>query len=297
MRRFSGLVGLPAAAVVALMLITGAQSAAAACANRGLGDVARVSEREIATLCETNEFRARQGMKPLHLDARLSAAARAHARDMHDRGYFDHVAPGGRTFVDRIGASGYGSYRAASENIAMGYSTPSEVVQGWIDSPGHRANMLGGPYRDIGIGIHGEYYVQLFAGPGHSPTGITGLEPEYQVNSGPRSVGPAVTGFVIQRFGTRSYRMSAGNAVGQRLRVVISRERVVCPARRARRKARCVKRWKNLNSYAIPVIDGAPVPIRARAGLALRIRFVLPAFTSGGINYPGYSASVTEGSR
>jgi uncharacterized protein YkwD len=108
-----------------------------------------------AALCLVNLERARYGVAPLADNGQLASAAQLHASDMVASHYFSHVSADGRTFDQRIRASGYlGSYLA--ENIAWGggsLGTPRRVVNGWMNSAGHRANILNGLLTDSGIGI------------------------------------------------------------------------------------------------------------------------------------------------
>lgn len=84
-------------------------------------------------------------------DDRLFAAARAHSDDMATQDYFSHTSLDGRTPGDRITAAGY-PWNACGENIAAGYSTPEAAMQAWMNSPGHRANILSSTFCDIGVG-------------------------------------------------------------------------------------------------------------------------------------------------
>jgi uncharacterized protein YkwD len=113
-----------------------------------------------ATLCLVNDERARFGVPALVEDARLASAATGHSRDMDTRHYFEHVSPGGQTLLVRIRASGFIPSGHAGytlgENIAWGtlwLGTPRTIVRAWMDSPGHRANILNRSYRYTGIGI------------------------------------------------------------------------------------------------------------------------------------------------
>jgi uncharacterized protein YkwD len=112
-----------------------------------------------ATLCELNRERARHGLHRLELNKRLSKAARRHARDMARRNYFSHDTLGGGSFVDRIRRVGYlrGAFRwVVGENLAWGsrgFSRPRVIMRMWMKSPGHRANILNGSFREIGIGL------------------------------------------------------------------------------------------------------------------------------------------------
>jgi len=106
-------------------------------------------ELEVVRL--TNAERADAGCDPLRVDERLQTAARAHSEDMRDRGYFDHTSPDGKTPWDRMRAAGYDE--PGGENIAMGYPTPEAVVEAWMESKGHRANILNCKFEAIGVGV------------------------------------------------------------------------------------------------------------------------------------------------
>ena len=99
----------------------------------------------------TNEYREKNGLPQLKVNNRLSAAAQTYAERMAKEGFFDHVAPDGRTIADRINASGY-SYLVCGENIAEGYNSPEEVMKAWIESPSHRENLLFPKFQEIGVG-------------------------------------------------------------------------------------------------------------------------------------------------
>lgn len=123
-------------------------------------------ENEVVRL--TNIERAKVGCGPLKHDARLHAAALAHSADMSANNYFSHTSQDGRSFADRITATGY-TYTAIAENIAKGYPTAEAVVQAWMNSPGHRTNILNCTYADIGVGFvqTGEpYWTQNFGRSG-----------------------------------------------------------------------------------------------------------------------------------
>jgi uncharacterized protein YkwD len=144
----------PIAAVVALALT--APAAMAACANEDVapGDAGAVA----ATLCLLNAERGERGLSPLAESVRLDRAADDFAEDMVARRFFDHVSPGGGTMMDRIKAAGWvpsGSW-SAGENIAWGsgsLATPASIVDGWMHSAGHRANILTASFTQIGLGV------------------------------------------------------------------------------------------------------------------------------------------------
>ena len=117
----------------------------------------------------TNAERVRRGLRALTVDQRLAAAAQAHSADMVQRGFFAHESPDGRQVWDRAVAAGY-AYRKVAENIAAGQRSAEEVVRGWMESPGHRANILDGDLAQIGVGrveggSYGVYWTQVFGTP------------------------------------------------------------------------------------------------------------------------------------
>ncbi|MGZ4650234.1 MAG: CAP domain-containing protein [Kineosporiaceae bacterium] len=99
-----------------------------------------------------NTERASAGCVPLRSNPVLVGVARAHSRDMAVRGYFSHASQDGRTPFDRMRAAGY-SGGLMGENIAAGQPTAAAVMDAWMHSPGHRANILNCGYRAVGIGV------------------------------------------------------------------------------------------------------------------------------------------------
>ncbi|MFI9206436.1 CAP domain-containing protein [Streptomyces sp. NPDC053048] len=126
-------------------------------------------EKAVAdVLALTNRERTAAALPPLAADPRLAAAARAHSTDMVARDFYSHTTPEGREPWDRARAAG-APHRAIGENIACGQRTPAEVVRGWMDSPGHRANILTPGFTHLGVGYAtggraGTYWTQLFGG-------------------------------------------------------------------------------------------------------------------------------------
>lgn len=116
-------------------------------------------------LALTNSERARAGCGPLSLNGQLNSAALAHSEDMRANNYFDHTGLNGSKPWDRAAAAGYGS-STIGENIAAGYRTADSVMNGWMNSPGHRANILNCSYNHLGVGLssQGNYWTQLFGG-------------------------------------------------------------------------------------------------------------------------------------
>jgi uncharacterized protein YkwD len=111
------------------------------------------------TVCLINAERRSRGLARLRSNRRLARAALAHSRDMVKRSYFAHNSLSGASFIDRIKRRRYMSGRArwtVGENLAWGSgsrATPREIVDAWMRSPGHRANVLARQFRDIGIGV------------------------------------------------------------------------------------------------------------------------------------------------
>ncbi|MBS4176661.1 CAP domain-containing protein [Lederbergia citrea] len=113
----------------------------------------------------TNQERTKNGLAPLKLDVELSKVAREKSRDMSVNKYFDHNSPTYGSPFDMMKKFGI-TYRSAGENIAMGQRTPQEVVNAWMNSEGHRANILSSSFTHIGIGHveNGNYWTQQFIG-------------------------------------------------------------------------------------------------------------------------------------
>jgi uncharacterized protein YkwD len=108
----------------------------------------------------TNQRRRDAGCGELAPDGRLTRAAQAHASDMNEKGYFDHVSRDGRRFEQRVRAAGYP--RPGAENIAKGQTSASQVVKEWMASPSHRSAMLTCAFTTIGVARSGNYWVQEF---------------------------------------------------------------------------------------------------------------------------------------
>lgn len=120
-------------------------------------------ENEVIRL--VNEIRVQNGLQALSADWELSRVARYKSQDMVDNRYFSHTSPTYGTPFQMIRAFGL-SYRSAGENIAYGYATPQAVVNAWMNSSGHRANILNASYTRIGVGYvsAGHYWTQMFIG-------------------------------------------------------------------------------------------------------------------------------------
>ncbi|HEV2981996.1 MAG TPA: CAP domain-containing protein [Solirubrobacteraceae bacterium] len=140
---------------------TPAAAHSSVCTNADLTpSAANLDLIDVATLCLVNRERAGHGEGALRVDGALACAAQKHSHDMASEDYFEHVGPSGDTPVTRMRACGYGlssgvAYEAG-ENIAWGtlwLATPRSIVAAWMASPGHRANILDGQFRDTGIGV------------------------------------------------------------------------------------------------------------------------------------------------
>ncbi len=125
----------------------------------------KVSDYEAEVIRLVNEIRKQNGLQPLTANWELSRVARYKSQDMVDKRYFSHTSPTYGTPFQMIKAFGL-SYRTAGENIAYGYATPKAVVDGWMNSSGHRANILNASYKQIGVGYvaQGNYWTQMFIG-------------------------------------------------------------------------------------------------------------------------------------
>lgn len=105
---------------------------------------------EVASL--SNQYRANSGLGALTYNAQLASSAQAKAAHMVNNNYFAHDAPDGSSPWDFIGNTGY-AYISAGENLALTNQSAASVVDGWYNSPGHRANMLSSAYSEVGYGV------------------------------------------------------------------------------------------------------------------------------------------------
>jgi uncharacterized protein YkwD len=134
-------------ALILTLLLTLGATQAMAC--RQPDGAARMTD---ATLAAINTERAQRGMAALTPDPRLTEAALTHACDSAARNRMGHQGSDGSDLGDRVKREGY-RYRAIAENVAAGYRTPTSVVEGWMNSSGHRRNILTRNARDVGLGI------------------------------------------------------------------------------------------------------------------------------------------------
>ncbi|MGN1333590.1 MAG: CAP domain-containing protein [Anaerovoracaceae bacterium] len=134
--------------------------------STGTVSTANSMEKQVAFL--TNSERKAKGLSALTLDSQLSKLARLKAEDMAKKGYFSHTSPTYGSAFDMMNKYGV-SYRTAGENIAKGQKTAESVMNGWMNSSGHRANILSSAYTHIGVGYAKDsrgntYWVQIFKG-------------------------------------------------------------------------------------------------------------------------------------
>lgn len=108
---------------------------------------------EAQVLHLTNAFRQQNGLQALKYNTKLAMAAESHSQSMALQDFFSHTSVSGASPFDRMRAAGY-NYAYAAENIAVGYTTPEAVVQGWINSPGHKVNLLNPHLQELGVGYY-----------------------------------------------------------------------------------------------------------------------------------------------
>jgi uncharacterized YkwD family protein len=129
------------------------------------GDTAGISQFAQQVIDLTNKERANNGLPALKADAELSSVAEKKSQDMEQNDYFSHTSPTYGSPFDMMRDFGV-DYSTAGENIAQGQQTPEEVVDAWMNSPGHRANILSEKFTHIGVGFEeaGNHWTQMFIG-------------------------------------------------------------------------------------------------------------------------------------
>jgi uncharacterized protein YkwD len=126
------------------------------------GTTVELTADEKRSLDLHNQQRAANGLVQFCVHPTLLAAARAHSQEMIDKDYFSHNSYDGETFSARLVRFGYTPWRALAENIAWGTGTlggPDAIFDRWMNSSGHRANILNGNLREIGIGVAAGTYL------------------------------------------------------------------------------------------------------------------------------------------
>ena len=162
----------------------------------------------------TNIERTKAGLQPLTLDLQLVDAAQDHSGDMAQDDFFSHTGADGSNVGSRVKDTGY-QYSTVGENIAAGQTSAAEVVEGWMNSPGHRANILNANFTEIGIGYeylendtgsvnYNHYWTQVFGTPLNGNSGGSNSKPPAQ-----EIVEPAHTGDIS---GASNDSVLAGNS-------------------------------------------------------------------------------------
>jgi uncharacterized protein YkwD len=123
--------------------------------SQGFGDF----EQQVIDL--TNQERTQRGLAPLSMNLKLNVSAEKHSQEMATKNYFSHQGSNGSQPWDRMRVEGY-NYSRAAENIAFGQTTPQQVVNDWMNSTGHRQNILNANLKDIGVGYYNGYWTQNF---------------------------------------------------------------------------------------------------------------------------------------
>lgn len=156
----SGCMGATIGGIVYARAADSVVNGEASLATKSCRDVLGSATRE--ALCSAvNKSRASKGRASLKLDAALSRVAQKHAEDMAKQGYFSHQSPDGGTMVSRLEDAGL-DYGYAGENIARGQDSVGDVMESWMNSAGHRKNILNPNFKKIGIGLYDEHWVQVF---------------------------------------------------------------------------------------------------------------------------------------
>lgn len=137
-------------------VVPGAGIVAASAAQTAPTAITSAQTFEQQVVYHTNLQRLSNGLLPLRYNPHLRSAAYSHSQDMALNDFFDHVGSDGSTLVTRAQDAGYVGWTVLAENIAAGFSDPQAVVEAWMNSPGHRANILRSTVSEIGVG----YYFQ-----------------------------------------------------------------------------------------------------------------------------------------
>ncbi len=156
--------GSLSAVLAAGMLIPGADIASASTTStkaQSSSSVVSAYAKEVVSL--VNKERKKAGLKPLVIHTNLTKMAVAKAKDMNTNKYFSHTSPTYGSPFDMMKKFGI-TFNYAGENIAKGQKTPAEVVKAWMNSPGHRANIMNKNFTLIGVGYVNGYWAQAFVG-------------------------------------------------------------------------------------------------------------------------------------
>jgi uncharacterized protein YkwD len=156
-------IGQPPASQIPVSLSANPGSGAPVAASTPPQAVGGSNGYELAVLEEVNRFRAQNGLPPVRLNQTLNQAAQKHSDYQAANRRMSHDGAGGSQVSDRVSAAGY-RWRSVNENVAWNQQTPQEVVQAWINSPGHRANLLSASVKEIGVGENNKYWTLNMAG-------------------------------------------------------------------------------------------------------------------------------------
>jgi uncharacterized protein YkwD len=134
-----------------------------------LSDITQAEEKAREVFDLTNEERAKEGLPALVWNDKLAESAAAHCQDMIDRNYFAHNTPEGLTPGDRATTAGY-VWLWVGENIAAGYPSPEQVMEGWMNSPDHKENIIRIQFKELGVAVKVSptgraYWAQEFGTP------------------------------------------------------------------------------------------------------------------------------------
>lgn len=140
---------------------TGSSESTGSTTEEDSSSVVSAYAKEVVSL--VNQERAKVGLDPLVIHTNLTKMAVAKAQDMSDNNYFSHTSPTYGSPFDMMKTFGI-TYKYAGENIAKGQKTPEEVVNAWMNSPGHKANILNENFTLIGVGYVNGYWAQAFVG-------------------------------------------------------------------------------------------------------------------------------------
>lgn len=165
------------ALMIVPLLVTGGDRAAII-QDVGAQTAYCATEAEAEMLRRINELRQQNGLAPLALSQPLGVAAESKASDMAERNYLAHVSPEGQDPRDLLTSVGYPSNTSTGENLAAGNSGAAGTFEQWLNSPSHRATMLGGQFTAVGIGVaydpdsrYGWYWTTIFGGVVGTPAG------------------------------------------------------------------------------------------------------------------------------
>jgi uncharacterized protein YkwD len=158
---------LGAFGMTAALGLFGFAAVAPKCAPPPPPPIVQVADVQDSVVVAANQYRADAGLGPVTIDTRLTGAAQSHANDMAQRQVLTHTGADGSNAGARISARGYG-WTTWAENAAAGQQTPTDVMNSWINSPGHAANIRNGAMVNIGVaaaqGANGvTYWVMVLA--------------------------------------------------------------------------------------------------------------------------------------